>query len=187
MRQFVGKVLLLGLCCGLLGLLEQARAQSASTGTLVGTINDQNGGAVSNAQVELQSLATNFLLKAQTNEVGQYNFPNLPPGDYRLTVAAPGFCKTTLELRVMGCSGRQDSPMMTALAFGYSETAETLARRGARVDNVIAAVALGRADTVGSFVFDSGTLRPDVPLVAPDWFHISNDPRAHIEDLAPTW
>src|SRR5262245_22446623 len=101
MRKFIGKVLLLGLCCGLFGLLEQARAQSASTGTLVGTITDQNGGAVSNAQVELRNLATNFLLKAQTNEAGQYNFPNLPPGDYRLTLTAAGFSKTTLELKVV--------------------------------------------------------------------------------------
>src|SRR5262245_61488132 len=101
MRRFIGNVLLLGLCCGLFGLLEQARAQSASSGTLVGTVTDQNGGAVSNAQVELRNLAINFLLKAQTNEAGQYNFPNLPPGDYRLTVTAPGFSKTTLELRVV--------------------------------------------------------------------------------------
>ena len=33
---------------------------------------------------------------------------------------------------------------MTALAFGYLDTAETLARRGARVDNIGAAAGLGR-------------------------------------------
>lgn len=36
------------------------------------------------------------------------------------------------------------SPLMTALAFGYRETAEALARRGARVDNIAAAAGLGR-------------------------------------------
>ena len=130
MRQFVKKVLLLGLCCGLFGLLEQARAQSASTGTLVGTINDQNGGAVSNAQVELQSLATNFLLKAQTNEVGQYNFPNLPPGDYWLTVAAPGLCKTTLELRVV--VGKSTLGDVSLQVGGIGQTGEVKA--GARAE-----------------------------------------------------
>ena len=74
MRQSVRKVLLPGLCCGLFCLLEQARAQSASTGTLVGTINDQNGGAVSNAQVELQSLATNFILKRRRTRSGNTTF-----------------------------------------------------------------------------------------------------------------
>jgi Ankyrin repeats (3 copies)/Ankyrin repeat len=40
------------------------------------------------------------------------------------------------------------SPLMTALGFGYLETAETLVRRGARVDNIAAAAALGRLDLV---------------------------------------
>jgi hypothetical protein len=33
---------------------------------------------------------------------------------------------------------------MTALAFGYLNTAEALVRRGARVDNIAAAAGLGR-------------------------------------------
>lgn len=36
------------------------------------------------------------------------------------------------------------SPLMTALAFGYLGTAEALARRGAKVDNLAAAAGLGR-------------------------------------------
>jgi ankyrin repeat protein len=36
------------------------------------------------------------------------------------------------------------SPLMTALAFGYRDTAEALVRRGARVDNIAAAAGLGR-------------------------------------------
>jgi ankyrin repeat protein len=41
-------------------------------------------------------------------------------------------------------SGKWTSPLMTALAFGYRDTAEALARRGARVDNIAAAAGLGR-------------------------------------------
>jgi len=41
-------------------------------------------------------------------------------------------------------SGKWTSPLMTALAFGYGDTAEVLARRGARVDNIAAAAGLGR-------------------------------------------
>lgn len=36
------------------------------------------------------------------------------------------------------------SPLKTALAFGYRQTAETLVNRGARVDNIAAAAGLGR-------------------------------------------
>lgn len=37
-------------------------------------------------------------------------------------------------------------PLMTALAHGYRDAAETLVRRGARVDNLAAAAGLGRVD-----------------------------------------
>jgi ankyrin repeat protein len=40
------------------------------------------------------------------------------------------------------------SPLMTALAFGYTDTAQALARRGARADTVAAAAGLGRIDDV---------------------------------------
>src|SRR6266851_5313441 len=43
-------------------------------------------------------------------------------------------------------SAKWGSPLMTALAFGYLNTAEALVRRGARVDNIAAAAALGRLD-----------------------------------------
>jgi ankyrin repeat protein len=40
--------------------------------------------------------------------------------------------------------GKWVSPLLTALAFGYSDAAEALARRGARVDTLPAAAGLGR-------------------------------------------
>ena len=43
-------------------------------------------------------------------------------------------------------SAKWGSPLMTALAFGYLNTAEALVRRGARVANIAAAAALGRLD-----------------------------------------
>lgn len=77
------------------------RGQSASSGAIVGTITEATGGVIVNAQVELLGLGTNISNRAVSNESGQYTFPNLPPGDYRITVAAAGFRKTTLELKVV--------------------------------------------------------------------------------------
>lgn len=78
------------------------------------------------------------------------------------------------------------SPMMTALAFGYRDAGDALARRGARIDNVVAAAGVGRADLVRDFVVDGRTLRPDVRLAAPRWWRLPNDPKKHIE-LALVW
>ena len=79
-----------------------------------------------------------------------------------------------------------ESPLMTALAFGYPGAAETLARRGARVDNVLAAAALGRTDLVRRYVIDGKTLAADVPLVVPPWFDLAHSARRHIE-VALVW
>jgi ankyrin repeat protein len=82
--------------------------------------------------------------------------------------------------------GDDESPMMTALDFGYGDAAETLARRGARVDNIVTAAALGRLDLVRRFVVDKNTVAPGVPLIAPRWRNLPADPTLHIE-LALAW
>ncbi|HSY20708.1 MAG TPA: ankyrin repeat domain-containing protein [Polyangiaceae bacterium] len=44
------------------------------------------------------------------------------------------------------------TPLFTALAFGHSEAAEVLARRGASVDTLAAAAGLGRRDLAAAFL-----------------------------------
>jgi ankyrin repeat protein len=56
-------------------------------------------------------------------------------------------------------------PLMTALDFGYLEAAETLARRGARVDNIINAAALGHLEKVKGFLNQDGSLVANLPAV----------------------
>jgi hypothetical protein len=74
------------------------------------------------------------------------------------------------------------SPLMTALAFGYIDAAETLVRRGARVDNLPAAAALGHADLVRRLLDEGVTVRPS--LVNLYWLGLTNDPESHIERAA---
>jgi ankyrin repeat protein len=78
------------------------------------------------------------------------------------------------------------SPVMTALAFHYPLAAEALVRRGARVDDIITAAALGRLDVVASLVGDDGHLKPDVRLAAVRWPRLPRDPQVHLE-YAMTW
>jgi hypothetical protein len=79
-----------------------------------------------------------------------------------------------------------ETPILTALDFGYVNAAETLARRGARVDSVVTAAALGRVDFLREHVVDAKTVAPGTPLVAPPWRKLPNDAAAHIE-LAFAW
>jgi hypothetical protein len=73
------------------------------------------------------------------------------------------------------------SPVMTALAFGYTEAADTLVRRGARISNVAIAAALGRLDLVRELAVDPVTLSREEPLKVPYWVNIPADPRGQIE------
>jgi ankyrin repeat protein len=51
-----------------------------------------------------------------------------------------------------GGSGKWASSLMTALAFGFRDTAEALARRGARADHIAAAAGLGRTADVAQML-----------------------------------
>ena len=66
-------------------------AQTASTGTLVGTVTDSTGAVVVGASVTVVNDATSFTNKSQTSAQGAYYVPYLAPGSYRLTIEAQGF------------------------------------------------------------------------------------------------
>jgi len=79
------------------------------------------------------------------------------------------------------------SPILTALSFGYRETAETLARRGARIDHVVVAAAVGRLDLVRGWVTGPTTLsKQHEPYRGPYWVSIPDDEKGQIE-MALAW
>src|SRR5688572_23648986 len=79
------------------------------------------------------------------------------------------------------------SPILTALAFGYRDAADTLSRRGARIDHVVVAAAVGRLDLVQAWVIDANTLAKEhEPYRGPYWVHIPDDTKGQIE-LALVW
>ena len=55
-------------------------------GSVVGTISDQSGGALSGASVTLTNAGTGERRQAQSGAGGEYQFPNLVPGVYRVQV-----------------------------------------------------------------------------------------------------
>jgi hypothetical protein len=72
------------------------------------------------------------------------------------------------------------SALMTALHFHYPHAARALMARGARIDNIIAAAALGRTDLVERFVDDRGALDPHVPLADVPWPKLPPDSAVHL-------
>jgi carboxypeptidase family protein len=66
-------------------------AQTATTGTIVGTVTDRTGGTVADALVTLHNTGTNNEVTQNTSAVGEYIFINVAPGQYRITVKKAGF------------------------------------------------------------------------------------------------
>jgi hypothetical protein len=79
--------------CALLAISGTPIFAQAVTGTVVGTVTDSSGAVVANAKVTLTEVNTQVTRNAQTNNSGNYTFPNLPEGTYSVNVEAPGFQK----------------------------------------------------------------------------------------------
>lgn len=73
-----------------LALAGLAYGQAVS-GSLVGTVTDASGASVPGAKVTLTATGTNISRTMVTNESGNYSFPNVEPGTYRVTVELKGF------------------------------------------------------------------------------------------------
>src|SRR5262245_61173448 len=65
-------------------------------GSLVGTVTDPNGAAVTNAKVEATNLATGAVATTTTDDRGNYAIHDLQIGTYKVTVAGASF-KSTLK------------------------------------------------------------------------------------------
>jgi hypothetical protein len=65
-----------------------------STGRIVGTVTDANGGAVTGATVTILDVQRGTSRPLTTDESGAYNAPNLTPGAYKVRAEYKGF-KTT--------------------------------------------------------------------------------------------
>jgi hypothetical protein len=61
------------------------------SGTIVGTVHDPSGAAVSGTGVTLRNLDTNQTRESNTNDVGAFTFATLPPGHYKVSTSHPGF------------------------------------------------------------------------------------------------
>src|SRR5262245_58226716 len=73
----------------LLAALVPAEAQQF-TGGVRGIVRDANG-VIPGVTVTLTNEATNISREVVTNDVGQYNFPAVPPGTYTLKTQLTGY------------------------------------------------------------------------------------------------
>src|SRR5258708_22856876 len=83
--KFLAETLAAEVICG------DISGQSASNGTVSGLVTDQQGAILSATEVKLIDTATKGIRSAATNDAGRFDFFNVPPGTYDLTVEKAGF------------------------------------------------------------------------------------------------
>jgi hypothetical protein len=62
-----------------------------------GSVTDQSGAAVPNAEIKVVNTATNVVFSSRSSSSGYFGFPGLLIGTYRISVSKPGFETTVRE------------------------------------------------------------------------------------------
>src|ERR1700756_1357779 len=130
------------------------RGQTANTGAIAGTVIDPSGALVPHAAVVVNSQATQEERDLTTDADGNFSVPFLTPGNYDLTVRAPGF--EPLVLKDVEVRITEVSRLKIQLTIGGAKEQTAVSAKPPLVQTENAT--LGR-------VIDQGTV-VDLPLAA---------------------
>jgi hypothetical protein len=144
-----------------------APAQQSGTAGIYGSVVDAQGAVIAGASVTLTHLERNQVRAANTNDVGQFVFPLLSIGSYRIRVEQPGFKafeQTGIELQV-----NDNRRIDVSLEVGDVTTrvqveaaAATLETSNATIKNVVDGKRVLELPLNGRNVLQLGTLVPGV-------------------------
>ena len=88
-----------------LSLLTAATAIAQSTfATLTGTVLDSSGAVLPGVTVTVTNTRTQSTRTVVTDEVGNYQVPNLDAGEYRIVTALSGFAEQTRQIELLARS-----------------------------------------------------------------------------------
>jgi len=123
---------------GLTALNTNLRAQSLSTGTILGTVSDPSGALIAGASVKATNTQTGNVLTTTTDAQGRYQFSGMPNGQYGILVEKAGFesmAKTGVALSVGG-----SSVVDFSMAVGQTLQTVTVEANAVQVDTTTAQI-----------------------------------------------
>ncbi len=130
-------------------------------GTILGLVQDQQGGAIGKAEVSARSPDTGAIRKTTSADNGEYRIPGVPAGAYEISLTAPGF-KTEVRGGIAVTVGADVAVNFAMVVGAVTEKVEVTAE-AAQVDTSNSAM--------GGFV-NSATIR-ELPLNGRDWLQLA--------------
>ena len=106
-----------------------AAAQDYTSGAVIATVTNATGAPVAGATVTMRSLAQNQVRTFVTNGAGSFSASGLTPGDYAITVSAPGYQPYDDTLTV---TAAQESRVTVGLVSTTTTSAITVTGRRLR-------------------------------------------------------
>src|ERR1700730_6867496 len=148
-----------------LGVAVLAFGQAAVT-SLRGTVTDPTGAVIAGAQVELGDQSNGFHASRTTGPDGAYEFPQLNPGQYAITVTGGGFARQTKAAELLVS---QPATINFTLSVSSSSTivevnaeAQTLNTSDATIGNAVSNSTIQALPMEGRNVPDLLSLQPGV-------------------------
>lgn len=149
------------LVCLCLLLICATSSAQVDQGAITGTVTDNTGAIVPNAQVTLSATDTGFTLQQKSNGSGSYTFSPVKIGNYTVTASAPGFQTTSRQNLHVDAQQRLD----VNLSLTPGEVSQTVTVTGA------VALLQTQSSAVGQVV-DTKTIN-ETPLNGRNWVYIA--------------
>jgi hypothetical protein len=108
-------VLIFAVLLSLPSLLAQV-----SRGVISGSVTDPQGAVIGNALVKLTNPATGIVIESKTTSAGEFSFPELVPGKYKVNVMYTGF--ETAQVDNIEVDVSKVVPVKVVLAIGAEST-----------------------------------------------------------------
>jgi hypothetical protein len=138
-----------------------------NTSTIAGVVTDQTKSAVANAKVTATLAATGQQRETLTNSSGEYVFPQLAPGIYKVSVLASGFQTAVVESLTLNIAERATLDISLKLGqvseeVSVTATAPLLEQETASLGQVIVRKAINDLPLNGRNYITLGSLSPGV-------------------------
>jgi len=104
-----------------LALLPASAQSGGSSTSVTGTVVDQSGAVVPNANVEIRNPVSGFERSTGTDSSGKFSIPNVPFNPYHLKVTGQGFNSYAQDIDV-----RSVVPVNVSISLKVQGSAETV-------------------------------------------------------------